>query len=95
MRNAGVPEGPSSLQQLLEWPRSILLAIFGSDNGASLRRRRFEALLMHGLVLSTHFSGKGSVEQMFRMLSVMMEERIHRHMCKIDTIYKSIIKANK
>ena len=76
MRDAGVPEGYKTIADLAERPMEKLLAIFGEDSppGASPRRRRFESMLQYGMMLHTDFTGKGSVEQVMRMLGVAAED---------------------
>jgi hypothetical protein len=73
----GIPSGYTSITELAEYPKSLFLALFGADvAGSAPRRRRFESLLSHGLVLHTDFSGKGTVEQSFRMIDVTAKDRL-------------------
>ena len=74
----GMPSGYTCVTELAEYPRGLFLALFGADvRGSAPRRRRFESLLSHGLVLHTDFSGKGTVEQAFRMIDLLSKDRMH------------------
>jgi hypothetical protein len=73
--NLQQPSPIDSLEELLEWPKHIFLALFGDGvKGSVARRRRFESVLGHGTVVHTDFSGKGSVEQAFRMMDVTVKD---------------------
>ena len=73
--------GFETLESLDKWPTELLRRIFGGGGSSDskvmsfLYRRRLEALLQHGLVLHTDFSGKGSVEMAFRLLDIAGKDR--------------------
>ena len=58
----------TSLELLSQWPTKLIEAIFSDKEHGPIRKRRFESVLQCGMTLHTCFSGKGSVEQTFRML---------------------------
>ena len=76
--------GFDSAARLADWPRELIMRIFGSSRHSSewdsrqafLRRRRLEANLQHGLALHTDFSGKGSVEQVLHLLDLAGKDRV-------------------
>lgn len=64
----GMPKGPQTLPELASYPKQLFKQIFSKEDGSSMRRRRFEALIQHGVMLHTDFTGKGSVETTFRIM---------------------------
>ena len=78
--HAEMAMGFETLESLDKWPTEFLRRIYGGGDSSDahvmsfLCRRRMEALLQHGLVLHTDFSGKGSVEMAFRILDIAGKE---------------------
>lgn len=72
------PDGPATLEEFADWPggqvRRLLGGPGGSDEAASLRRRRLEALLCSGSVVHSDYSGMQGPEVMMRMQHKALSE---------------------